>query len=748
MRLRAGARRAVALVAGAAAMGAASPAAAQDPSAAALRAGVGLADITPPRTGYSLGGWTRADRLVEGQQTRLHARAMVLEQGGRKVALVSVELFMVPGGLQQHVAEAVADRGFATSNVLMSATHTHAGPGGFANYATLNTAAPNATMLLTDVSALGGLLNPVRADRQLYTFLVRQIAAAVRQADDRLAPAVAGWGEERLLGLTRNRSLEAHLANHGVRKRPGQGRVEDDPEGYPGTIDPDVDVLRVDRIVDGRRRPIGVWSQFAAHATVVKSEIRAYAGDHNGVAMRVFEDAVRDEAGVPAGEPVVNVFANGAEGDMSAGLDHTGPAGAGRVGRIEAAALLRAWRRAGADLRADLPVDVRWTQTCFCGQLVEGGRVADRAYPGLPFLTGSEEGRGPLYDVTRQSLEGVTAGRTLVPGHGHKVVVPVGSFPKSVPLMVVRAGDRMIASIPGEPTAESGARVKRDVLRVGAPAGVRKVVIAGLANEYINYITTPEEYDTQHYEGGSTMYGRLQLNLLRASLADLAGRLVRGETAPAPRAYDAKRGVVPDGPEYPEGAASGAPLADPPLTVPRLGRATFAWRGGPLGADRPVGSGFVRAERRAGGSWIEVDSDLGLAMLWRVTKDGRYDAAWEVPRDAPAGDYRLVVTATRYRLVSRPFAVVPAATLEVTPVPGRTAVRVGYPAAREHVDLTDRPETVDAGEVTFTVDGRAVTVPIAGGVAAVEAPAGAVVRVAAGAAADEHGNVSGSAVGL
>ncbi|MGH2782735.1 MAG: hypothetical protein ACRDLA_15265, partial [Thermoleophilaceae bacterium] len=49
-------------------------------SAAGLRAGVGKADITP-RTGYYLGGWTRADRVAQGQHTRLHARVMVLEQG-------------------------------------------------------------------------------------------------------------------------------------------------------------------------------------------------------------------------------------------------------------------------------------------------------------------------------------------------------------------------------------------------------------------------------------------------------------------------------------------------------------------------------------------------------------------------------------------------------------------------------------------------------------------------------------------
>ncbi|HYN91858.1 MAG TPA: hypothetical protein VER75_08045 [Thermoleophilaceae bacterium] len=51
--------------------------------AAPLRAGVGKADITP-RTGYYLGGWTRQDRVAQGQHTRLWTRALVLQRGDRR----------------------------------------------------------------------------------------------------------------------------------------------------------------------------------------------------------------------------------------------------------------------------------------------------------------------------------------------------------------------------------------------------------------------------------------------------------------------------------------------------------------------------------------------------------------------------------------------------------------------------------------------------------------------------------------
>jgi hypothetical protein len=84
---------------------AAAPAQAAVAAQAPLRAGVGKADIQP-QTGYVLGGWTRADRTAQGQHTRLQSRALVLERGPRKVALVQVDLFMTPAGWSSRSARA------------------------------------------------------------------------------------------------------------------------------------------------------------------------------------------------------------------------------------------------------------------------------------------------------------------------------------------------------------------------------------------------------------------------------------------------------------------------------------------------------------------------------------------------------------------------------------------------------------------------------------------------------------------
>jgi neutral ceramidase len=237
---------------------AAAPARAASPT---LEAGVGKADITP-KLGYYLGGWTRADRIAGGQHTRLFARTVVLKRGDKKVALVSIDLFMVPGGMVKQIGDRLAARGFSEQNILISASHTHSGPGGYANFPTLNTAAPSMGTIL-DPSSFQEFFNPQPADPELYRFVFEQITKSIERADRDLAPAAAGWGSSRIVGLTVNRSLEAHLANHGIVHDYGQGRVEEDPGGYEHTIDPNVDVLRVDKIVKRKGRtvrvPIGGW---------------------------------------------------------------------------------------------------------------------------------------------------------------------------------------------------------------------------------------------------------------------------------------------------------------------------------------------------------------------------------------------------------------------------------------------------------------------------------------------------------
>jgi neutral ceramidase len=660
--------------------------AAHGPAQAAdqLQVGVGRADITSP-TGYYMQGWVRSDAVLKGVHTRIQARAIVLKRGSQKLALVAEDLNGIAGGVVAAAAKRLASKGFSESNIIVSASHTHAAPSGYYTFGTYNT-----VFMTTGTPTAQNVAGAI--DPQLYAFEVRQLVAAISRADADLGPGKLGWSTTQLLGLTANRSLEAHLRDHGIVKAFGAGKVSDDPKGYVDTIDPEVQVLRVDKQVAGRLRPVGMWSTFADHGTVNKYQYGVYNADHHGSATRVVEQQIRALGAVPAGQDVVNAYGNTDEGDQSAGLDRSGPAASDAVGRVEAAAMLRAWSSAGTHLTATPDLSTRWTRLCFCGQATAGGPVSSKATPGLPLFTGSEEGRGPLYDTTQQPFEGQASpvNDPLDPAQGHKIIVPTGlvgsgSTPTAVPLTVARVGERLIATIPGEMTVDMGRRVRGAVDLMAKGHGITGVQLSGLANEYLSYFVSPEEYDAQHYEGGSTLYGRESSVLLMQQLQLLTKALVGNTAAAAPAAEDPTNGVADTAAPFGSGATS-ATATGQPRTTQRLQRATFSWQGGVKGLDMPLGKAFVAIVRSSG---APVTDDLGLQIVWRVDDNGVYTSQWEVPRDAAPGAYRFAVTGNHYRLLSRPFTVSVATTLSVQ------GVTVRYPDPVVNVDITARPATAD-----------------------------------------------------
>ncbi|EHN11126.1 hypothetical protein PAI11_20100 [Patulibacter medicamentivorans] len=478
----------------------------------------------------------------------------------------------------------------------------------------------------------------------------------------------------------------------------------------------------------------------------MKSEFGLYSADHGGVAAQQLESRIRAASAVPADQPLIAVYGSADQGDQSAGLDHSGPAGADLVGRAEGDAMFQAWQRAGGALSATPDLATRWTRFCFCGRATsDGGHVASKPVIGLPFLTGSEEGRGPLYDALKLQLEGTRA-PSLDGAQANKVGVPIGEWSSAWPMALIRIGDGAIVTVPGEPTMGVGELLKNAVLASTRSAGVRRAVVAGLVNDYFNYVTTPAEYDMQQYEGASTVFGRHQGTFLMDRASDLGSALAGKPVTLEQLAYDASNGVRADGPAYAQGAAAGR-ITRQPSSIARLGHAQIGWDGAPRGGDLPLDRAFLTAERLVDGAWVAVDNDLGTAFAWTVDDGGHYLATWEPPVNAASGRYRLVVTASRYRLTSAAFSVGRSDALEARPQPappGKVAVQVGFPLARVDVDLTARPSVLQRGTVRFRIGGREVVAPVSRrGLAVVAAPAGSTVTIPAGAIDDGQGNVNG-----
>ena len=68
-------------------------------------------------------------------------------------------------------------------------------------------------------------------------------------------------------------------------------------------------------------------------------------------------------------------------------------------------------------------------------------------------------------------------------------------------------GGLLLVTLPGEFTTAMGRRVANGVAAAADWPSAR-VVLVGLANEYLSYFATPEEYALQHYEGARSQHRR------------------------------------------------------------------------------------------------------------------------------------------------------------------------------------------------------------------------------------------------
>src|SRR5947209_17732721 len=95
--------------------------------AADLRAGAAAVDISPPE-GTPLAGYY-SPRGARAALDPLFSKALVLEQGGTKAALVVCDLISLPRYTVEEARRLIEKQtGIPAAHVMVSATHTHTGP--------------------------------------------------------------------------------------------------------------------------------------------------------------------------------------------------------------------------------------------------------------------------------------------------------------------------------------------------------------------------------------------------------------------------------------------------------------------------------------------------------------------------------------------------------------------------------------------------------------------------------------------
>ncbi len=672
-----------------------------------FRFGTGIGDITGVIANTGGMGWEDPEQVLSGIHQRQYARAYAIESpcNGKRVLFVSTDTGMIFGSVRQGVlAEIAADTAlsqrYGADNLMLSATHTHSGPAGYSHHEAFN-------------------LFHFGFDQESLDVIVRGVVDAIRKADANLQanpePAPISLASGELLNTNINRSLPAFERN------PESERLEFvDGAGQPVEVDKRAVQLNFVRKND---RAVGLINWFGVHPTVIGSYEQYVSPDNKGFASLLLERMLGTDYAAAAGnDTFVAAFAQTDEGDASPNifikqLPHPNPSRGGGEDDFDSAAIsgLKQAAKAlelganGRILRGG--VDYRFFHVKMDEVIVEtyegpalpaawdsdDKRTCDPAL-GVSFGAGAEDGPGVTAegascedpDAAQAAADDFVAGSDgkippnllattvlcnvgQLPGadlscHAEKPILfaigePLNAEPSILPFQLFRIGNLAILGVPFEVTTMAARRLQKTLLKVLAQDGVDTLVVAGLVNDYVHYLTTREEYSAQQYEGASTIFGAWQLAAVQQESKKLATAMVAGVAVDSGPAYVDGTPVVTRSPYSPSddngGGAYGDVITDVAPSVARGQSVTAVFQAGHPRNVTIAGSVLpfaVVEQKQSDGSWQVVRDDNApeLFFTWRsdsqqagnpndapVTGPSEGEVRWEVPLDSAPGMYRL-----------------------------------------------------------------------------------------------------------
>jgi len=576
---------------------------------AELKAGAAIVDISPDKLPVQVnGGMTAATatKIV----TRIHARAIVLDDARESIAIVVADSCMMPRPLLDEAKTLAAQRTkIKPDRILISATHTHTAP--------------------ASMSCLGTDLDPN------YVPVLRQkLVEAIAAAQANLEPAEAGWAVTNAAEFTALRRWIIRpdrigtdpFGNPTLRANMHAGANWDNVTGESGPEDPDLSMISF-RSRTGR--PIGLLANFSMHYFGTSPPISA---DYFGLFCENLQRKIggaseSPRAGDSAAAPFVAIMSHGCSGDI--------------------------WRR---DYKVPADKAPQWTMEEYAAGLSE---IALKAYSTIEYDASADlamaEARIPLkYRVPdAQRLEwarrivekmGDRLPKTTEEVYAREQILLHERQSTEVVVQALRIGKLAIATTPTETYALTGLKIK---LRSPLP----QTMVIELANGGDGYIPPPE----QHPLGGYNTWPARSAGLeVRAEpvITEAALRLLEEVAGKRRREY-----VQPRGP-LAEAIAKAGPLAwwrldemEGPRVIDRSGhhRHAIYEPGVVFFLEGPRSESFVgigetnRSAHFAGGRIdAQVDhpgTDWSVSLwIWNgMPVEGRATAGWFMSRDANYG---------------------------------------------------------------------------------------------------------------
>ncbi|MHC4640754.1 MAG: neutral/alkaline non-lysosomal ceramidase N-terminal domain-containing protein [Planctomycetota bacterium] len=590
------------------------------------------------------------------------------------MALVQVDLTAGSLLLHHKVAEAVSEKtGLRPGDIAITGSHSHSAPANFFENDFYNKHMTSGKWLETS----------------FLEFVTGRIAHGILEAYGSRRAAKVATGRKDIYGYNRNRSLDSYVLNENIDIQ------MDDPDAVFKAVNPALYMVRIDVEDDeGRYKPLAAYSSFSAHATALTPPVEVYNAEWFAYAQKDLEWTIRRRYETPWA--VVHAMTAGTQGDMAPALPDTGnyifsfpPVDwkeARKLGQGIGREAISLFEALGEELTVDISVGSSVRELNIREHnVVENIELCKDAVVGNPLVGGADE-RGVPWMSAVPFLKGgnVMSRRWFFKNgcQGNKrhlfsflqpLIEPKDSFPNTAMFQLIRVNDTVILPVPFEVTTESGrrmaARVKREYVEAGDES-IRHVWVAGNANGYFGYTTTPEEYSRQNYEGGHTLYGRHTTPYLTAQLGLLA------------RDFKAKGDVQELKPDwkyavkvnrfYPKAQVSTGQRKV--LVQPKAVKAgkcyeedyiAFRWQD--VGASEiDLHEPLSRVEVKINGQWVPmfvdrkpIDDD-GYDMEVRYLKKlnegmGKYEVRWYNP--VPGGKYRFVIEprCRHSALVSRAF---------------------------------------------------------------------------------------------
>lgn len=401
-----------------------------------LQVGFARVDMTPPVGSEIPGGFNK--KLSKGVHDALFAEAAVFINEGVQVAIVGIDLIMIPDDVVADARQQAAGRcGVPGKNILIAASHTHSGG--------------------PIVDCLGS-----ESDPAYCTSVATWIADAVVEAAENAVPARVSVGVGHEDSVSFNRRFK--MKDGSVKTHPG--KMNPDIIEPEGPMDPDVAVIAAEDL-DGKL--LGCVVNHALHGTLIGGLLSS--ADWPYYLRKTIRGGVDADIGV--------VFVNGACGDITQ-VDNRNPR-SGEFGE--------AWcRRVGMTIGAEaLKVLARaeFTEDVPLGVAVE---TLD-----LPIRDLAESDEALL--AREMPASGLGAGQEEAYLREARLVREMKDKSPTVPCEVqaIRIGNAVIVSNPTEFFCALGLAIKQ-------ASPLQPTLIAELSNGYAGYCPTAEAFEGGGYE--------------------------------------------------------------------------------------------------------------------------------------------------------------------------------------------------------------------------------------------------------